>query len=75
MLSYKYELIGTSVMLPVCWYSLIDEEGEIHRMLFFENQMSGLLSMMNDKKSWIDKPEFTVKDAIRKYFNDFCEQP
>ena len=74
-LSYKYEAVGSMLMLPVGWYSLIDDEGEIVRMLLFENQIPGLINMLKDKSGWKDNEGFTALDAINKYFTGFCEKP
>lgn len=74
-LSFQYESIGREVMLPVGWYTLIDEEGELVRMLIFENQINGITKMTKDKAIWKDNPDFTAKDALDHYFNDFAEKP
>ncbi len=72
---YENAEIDREVMLPVGWYSLIDSDGEIVRMLFFENQMEGILNMMKDKNVWKEDLSFTAQDAIDKYFTGFCEKP
>ena len=74
-MAFKCQLEGKHIMLPVGWYSLIDEDGEIVRMLLFENQIDGLLKMMQEKTTWLDDDTFTAKTAIRKYFADFAEKP
>ena len=74
-LKSKVKPYGKTVSLPVGWYTLIDEEGELHRMLIFEDQMRGLLAMKKDKASWINKPNVTAEDVIRKYFSYFCTRP
>ena len=74
-LQSKATSYGKSVSLPVGWYTLIDEEGELHRMLIFEDQMKGLLAMQKDKKSWITDSNITYEDIIRKYFSYFCTRP
>ena len=72
---YDNAEIDREVMLPVGWYSLIDAEGEIVRMLFFENQMNGILNMMKDKATWNEDADFTAQRVIDKYFTGFCEKP
>ena len=74
-LSYKYEATGSMLMLPVGWYSLIDDEGEIIRMLIFENQLTGLVNMLREKPVWKDNANFQASHAIEKYFTGFCEKP
>lgn len=72
---FKNAELGSQVMLPVGWYSLIDEDGEIVRMLFFENQMESILKMMKDKNCWKDDLKFTPVMALEKYFTGFVEKP
>lgn len=74
-LSYKYEATGSLLMLPVAWYSLIDDEGEVIRMLLFENQISGLKDMLKEKSLWKEDLMFDASQAIEKYFSGFCEKP
>jgi hypothetical protein len=64
-----------SVMLPVGWYSLIDNEGEVVRMLIFESQLDGIKNMMQDKATWKNDKSFDGKQAINKYFNGFEDMP
>lgn len=72
---YENAEINREVMLPVGWYSLIDSAGEIVRMLFFENQIEGILNMMKDKAIWKEDVSFTAQMALDKYFTGFCEKP
>ena len=74
-IAYENAEIDRDVMLPVGWYSLIDSDGEIVRMLFFENQMEGILKMMKDKNVWKEDLSFTAQKAIENYFTGFCEKP
>lgn len=74
-IAYKCQIEGKHIMLPVGWYSLIDEDGEIVRMLLFENQIDSLVKMMKDKSKWLNDLEFTAETAINKYFVDFAEKP
>ncbi len=66
---------GKTLTFPVAWYTLIDEEGELHRMLIFEDQMKGLLEMQKDKAFWIDNAQVTADDIIDRYFSYFCIKP
>lgn len=66
---------GKTVSLPTAWYTLIDEEGELYRMLVFEDQLKGILAMKKDKTFWIDNLKFTAEDALKKYFSYFCNRP
>lgn len=61
-------------MLPVGWYSLIDKDGEVIRMLIFENQLQGIGNMMRDKASWTKDSSFHATEALKKYFNGFEEE-
>lgn len=74
-LSAKALLYNKTLSLPVAWYSLIDEEGQLHRMLVFEDQMQGLLAMKKDKSTWIDNPDITAEEILNKYFSYFCTRP
>lgn len=66
---------GKQVSVPVAWYTLIDEDGELTRMLLFEDQMQGILAMMKDKEFWIDNKDITADDVMKKYFSYFCNRP
>lgn len=64
-----------SVMLPVGWYSLIDKDGEIVRMLIFENQLTGIKLMMEEKSVWKKDPSFDGNQAVARYFRSFVDMP
>lgn len=64
-----------SVMLPVGWYSLIDKDGEIVRMLIFESQLTGIKLMMEEKSVWKNDASFDGSQAIAKYFRGFGDMP
>lgn len=64
-----------TVAVPSGWYRLIDEYGELTRMLIFKDQVSGLKTMMKDKKLWLDNPQFNAQYAIDSYFSGFCYKP
>lgn len=72
---FKMQKIDSQLSLPVGWYSLIDEEGELHRMLVFENQVQGLIKMTKDQSIWKKDLTITAEDIIKKYFNNFCFTP
>lgn len=60
--------------LPVGWYTLIDEEGELVKMLIFEDQLQGIKQMMSEKKIWSKDINITPLDLIAKYFGGFCSR-
>ena len=62
-------------MLPVGWYSLCDEDGEDVCMLFFENQVHGLVSMLKDKAYWLKNKNITAEMVLRRYFTGFGDRP
>lgn len=64
-----------TVTLPVGWYTLVDEDGELVRMLVFEDQLNGLKKMMTDKKIWSNDLSFGAEQALNKYFSGFCYAP
>lgn len=66
---------GQSVMLPVGWYSLIDQDGEIIWMLLFENQIEGITKMMDEKEIWKEDVSFDGSQAVRRYFRGFGDMP
>lgn len=66
---------GKTISIPVAWYTLIDEEGELHRMLIFEDQMQGIIEMQKNKSEWADDLSITPKQIMSKYFSYFCTQP
>ena len=57
----------TAVSVPVAWYTLVDEEGELRYMLLFENQIEGIAAMMKDKDYWMTK-NISGATAISRYF-------
>lgn len=73
--SIKAASYGKTVSLPAAWYTLIDEEGELYRMLVFEDQLKGILAMKKDKAFWVNNLKFTAEDAAKKYFSYFCIRP
>jgi hypothetical protein len=71
----EYEKAGQKIMLPSGWYSLCDKDGEDVCMLFFENQIHGLDSMMKDKDFWLKDRSVTAQTVLTRYFGNFCDQP
>jgi len=57
----------TAVSVPVAWYTLVDEEGELRYMLLFENQIEGIAAMMKDKDYWMTQ-NISGATAISRYF-------
>lgn len=66
---------NTLISLPVCWYALIDEDGNDRRMLVFEDQLSGFVSMMKDKHVWLTKKNVDIEEIQQKYFGGFVTVP
>ncbi len=71
----EYEKEGQQIMLPVGWFSLCDEDGEDVCMLFFENQVHGLVSMLKDNTYWLCNKKVTAEMVLRKYFTGFGDRP
>lgn len=69
---HEYNCVMT---IPVGWYTLIDDNGDITRMLVFEDQLKGFVSMMANKKYWKSDGTFTSHKAIEQYFSGFCSPP
>lgn len=65
----------TLTTLPVGWYTLVDEDGNEVRMLFYENQIAGINKLMQNKAIWKNDFSFTAKKAIDEYFDGFNEKP
>ena len=71
----EYEKADRRVMLPVGWYSLCDDDGEDVCMLFFENQVHGLVCMLKDKAFWLKNYDVTAEMVLSRYFSDFSDPP
>ncbi len=67
--------LDCTVAVPSGWYTLVDEEGELVRMLVFEDQLSGLKAMMSEKKRWKNNSAFRAQDALERYFSGFGYPP
>ena len=67
--------MNCTVVAPSGWYTLVDEEGELVRMLVFEDQLSGLKAMMSEKNKWLDDPKFNADIAVSRYFAGFGYPP
>ncbi len=74
-MKFKARSSGAELALPVGWYTLIDEEGELHRMLVFENQISAIKEMTKDRTIWKKDTSICAEDLINKYFRGFCFKP
>ena len=63
------------ITVPCGWYSLVDEDGQLTRMLVFDNQMDGIQEMVEDCANWSSNlgisPE-TLRDA---YFPEMGSRP
>ena len=66
---------NSTLTLPVGWYTLVDEEGELHRMLVFENQLQALIQMTKERQTWKKDLTITPEDLLKKYFCSFCFTP
>ena len=51
-LSLRHFDLNESVAVPCGWYSLVDEEGQVARLLVFENQMEGMRELVEDCDRW-----------------------
>jgi len=74
-MKFKVNAYEYTLTLPVGWFSLIDEDGELNRMLIFEDQLSGILKMMSEKVAWKDNERISPVEMIQKYFGGFCNKP
>lgn len=74
-MKFKAKKVDSQLSLPVGWYSLVDEEGEVHRMLVFENQVQALIQMTKERSIWKNDHSITAEDMIKKYFCGFCFTP
>ncbi len=74
-MKFKFNQANSTLSLPVGWYSLIGEDGETHRMLVFENQISAFTAMTKDRQAWKKDPDITPEKLIQKYFGGFSFLP
>lgn len=63
-----------SLSIPVGWYTLIDGEGELRRMLIFENQVEGMNRLIRDREYW-EVNSLSGIEAINRYFPGFDFAP
>ncbi len=75
ILSEKLSSYNRIVTLPSCWYSLIDEDGYDYTLLVFEDQLSGFVALMKDKKQILAAENPDAQELINKYFQGFCLKP
>lgn len=72
---FNLQKTNSTLTLPVGWYTLVDEEGELHRMLVFENQLQALIQMTKERQNWKKDVTVTPEDLLKKYFCGFCFTP
>ena len=74
-LSQRYFELNESVAVPCGWYSLVDEEGHVTRLLVFENQIEGMRELIEDCDNrdayWEINPE-SLRDI---YFPEMGYRP
>ncbi|MHC1717710.1 MAG: YgjP-like metallopeptidase domain-containing protein [Acidaminococcaceae bacterium] len=61
--------------LPICWYALIDDDGNDCRLLIFEDQLKGYKNLIKDKKILKNAANLDYKYLRGKYFGGFCMAP
>ncbi len=69
------EAQNKTVSVPVGWYTLVDEDGELYCLLIFEDQLKGFKEMARDRVQWGDDPAIVPKVLLDKYFSYFCSRP
>lgn len=74
-IKYRHIDSKSTLMHPVCWYTLVDEDNELTRMLVFEDQLDAIKKMIADKNQWIDDESFNAEKALSKYFRGFQTRP
>ena len=57
--------------LPLGWYDVLDEDGNDSKVLVFESQLSGYLSMWKHKSDTLDNANFTGQMAVERWFSNF----
>ena len=72
---FKAEAAGSMLSLPVGWFTLVDEEGELTRMIVFEDQLPGITEMRETMKSWVNDKSATPKRLLERFFGGFCSAP
>lgn len=70
----KFQGIMTTA-LPICWYALIDDDGNDCRLLIFEDQLKGYKNLIKDKKILKNAANLDYKYLRSKYFGGFCMAP
>jgi hypothetical protein len=61
--------------LPLGWYDVVDEDGNDTKVLVFESQLSGFLSLWKNKTDILRDEHYTGRDALNDYFQDFGLMP
>ena len=74
-LCYKHFEMDESVAVPCGWFSLLDEEGQVTRMLVFDSQVDGINALINDREKWLKDKSVTPGDLREKYFNNMGYRP
>ena len=72
---YAYHGSEVKVSMPVGWYTLVDKDGELHRMLVFENQIEAFKQITKDRKIWKNDLTVTAGYILQKYFGGFGFMP
>ena len=67
--------IDKFVTLPVGWYDVIDEDGLDTKVLVFESQVAGYVSMFKNKKQTLDNKDYTGSQAVKDWFRGFGLMP
>ena len=61
--------------VPCGWFSLLDEEGQVARILVFDSQVDGINALINDHEKWLADDSVTPGDLREKYFNNMGYRP
>ena len=68
------EKLSDVAVLPIGWYDVVDEDGNDSKVLVFESQLSGYISLWKNKKKLSDV-KYTGQNALCDCFNDFGLSP
>ncbi|MBR4450713.1 MAG: DEAD/DEAH box helicase [Clostridia bacterium] len=64
-----------SVMMPAGWYTFNTEDGYPYRMLFFSNQVKGIIKMKENASIWKNDDSIDASYVLKKCFDYFCDAP
>lgn len=71
-ITYKgARLTEQNTVLPIGWYTVIDEEGNDEQILVFENQLPGYQSMAADLTQLQQETVEAGEELVRRYFDGF----